>query len=246
MTGGRRPVPWLCGRPFAHRGLHDQAVGIPENSLAALKAAMDRGYGIELDVRGLASGEPVVFHDVTLARMTGSKGRIADLSRGDLAGLRLSGTGERIPLLAQALDLVAGRVPLLIEIKNEGQPGALERGVRERLAHYAGPFAVISFNPFTLGWFRRKARAMLRGQTSALFRGRRMTPWRKFAHRDFLLNVVSRPDFLLYEIDGLPRVSVALLRGLGWPIVTYTVTTQGGLAKARAFADNFVFETLRP
>jgi glycerophosphoryl diester phosphodiesterase len=246
VTGGRRAVPWLCGRAFAHRGLHDPAKGLPENSLAALEAAVDSGYGIELDVRALASGEPVVFHDATLARMTGRTGRIDALARGDLADLRLSGTRERIPLLAQALDLVAGRVPLLVEVKNEGQPGALERAVRDLLADYAGPFAVISFNPFTLGWFRRKAPAAIRGQTSALFRGRGRGRWRKFAHRDFLLNVVSRPDFLLYEIDGLPRVSVGLLRGLGWPVVTYTVTTQAELAKARAFADNFVFEGLRP
>ena len=246
VTGGRRAVPWLCERPFAHRGLHDPSQGLPENSLAALQAAVDGGYGIELDVRALSSGEPVVFHDATLARMTGRAGRIADLVRGDLAELRLSGTGERIPLLAQALHLVAGRVPILVEIKNEGQPGALERAVRDLLAGYAGPFAVISFNPFTLGWFRRRAPAAIRGQTSALFRGRGPGRWRKFAHRDFLLNVVSRPDFLLYEIDGLPRVSVGLLHGLGWPVVAYTVRTEAELAKARAFADNFVFEGLRP
>ncbi|MGB8273724.1 MAG: glycerophosphodiester phosphodiesterase family protein [Alphaproteobacteria bacterium] len=241
----KRPLgDWLTARAFAHRGLHDARRGVPENSLPAFAAAIAAGYGIELDVRRLASGEPVVFHDRDLARMTGRKGAIADIARRQLSGLHLASTAERVPLLSEVLDMVRGRVPVLIEIKNDGRAGALEQKVAKLLTAYEGPFAVISFNPFSLAWFRRHAPAFVRGQTAAAFRGRDMPLWRRLAQRDYLLNIVSRPDFLLYEIGALPRRSVALLRALGWPLLVYTVTTQAEREKALTLADNYIFENL--
>lgn len=136
--------------PLAHRGLHGGDV--PENSLAAAQAAIDAGYGIEVDIQPASDGTPMVFHDYDLARMAGERAFIRALSPQDLAARRLAGGTEPIPQLAQLLELVAGRVPVLIEIKDpDGRLGPnigdLHARVAETLRDYAGPVAVMSFNP---------------------------------------------------------------------------------------------------
>ena len=144
--------PAFLARPIAHRGLHDAAAGRPENSCAAILAAIEAGYGIEIDIQPCANGTPMLFHDYALDRLTDAVGSIRSLPCAELQALKLSGTNEGIPTLAEALDLVAGRVPLVIEIKDQdGQlgptVGALEAQVGAVLRGCAGPVAVISFNP---------------------------------------------------------------------------------------------------
>ncbi len=246
-----QPPAWIRERPIAHRGLHDAAPGItdaPENSLAAIDAAIARGYGIELDLRLLADGHVAVFHDAELERMTGARGRVAALRREQLAELRLPG-GHEIPLLRDVLERVDGRAPLLLELKSEraAEVGPLERAVFTRLERYAGPFALQSFNPVSLAFFRARTPTWPRGQLSYDFRDDRTIPgWKQFILRRLLLNVVSRPHFISYEVNSLPFWATTLTSALGLPLLAWTVDSPKELARARARADNIIFEGLLP
>jgi len=213
--------------------------------LAAIRAAIDAGYAVELDLQQI-SGGVAVFHDFDLARMTGRNGDLRQMTPAALKRFRLSGTGETIPLLEEVLALVRGRVPLMLEIKNPGRPGAFENLIAMQLAGYRGDLALVSFNPFSLGWLRRHAPRFPRGQTSCRFADSGLPVWPKFLRRNFLLNAVSRPDFLLYDLAALPYWAASLRRALGAKLIAYTVRSDADAAKARALADNFIFEKIRP
>lgn len=237
--------PWITARPIAHRGLFDPARGIPENSLAAVRAAIEAGYAAELDLRAARDGVAVI-HDRNLKRMTGVAGRIADMPLAELGRLALAGSNETIPSLQEVLDLAGGRAPLMLEIKNDGRAGIVEKMILEQLESYRGEVAVVSFNPFALAWLARHAPQIPRGQTGARFSGSGLPAWRRILQRNFLLNFVSRPHFLLYELEALPHPAVSWQRRRGMKVVTYTVRSQADAVKARACADNFIFETIRP
>jgi glycerophosphoryl diester phosphodiesterase len=236
---------WITARPIAHRGLFDNTRGIPENSLTAVRAAVEAGYAMELDLQAIAGGV-AVFHDSRLERMTGSPVAIARLAPSELMRLRLAGSNEGIPLLEDVLTLVKGRVPLMLEIKNDGRPGAFEELVLAKLADYRGDIAIVSFNPFSLRFIGGRAPHIPRGQTAASFKYSDLPRWRRVLQRNFLLNAVSRPDFLLYELDGLPNWAVAWRRSLGAKVVAYTVRSAADAEKAKLLADNFIFEGMRP
>ena len=142
---------WLVEQPIAHRGLHDKDT--PENSLAAFSKAIEAGYPIELDVRLIADGTVVVFHDNSLSRLTENDGYIKFLNKEDLKYLTLKDSEEKIPTFEEVLNLVNGQVPLLIEVKNESKVGQLESKVIELLKDYKGEYAVQSFNPYVLEYF---------------------------------------------------------------------------------------------
>lgn len=237
--------PWITARPIAHRGLFDARAGAPENSLAAVLAAMEAGYPAELDLQPAKDGV-AVFHDRTLRRMTGRTGRVADMPIVELKRVTLAGSGETIPSLEDVLALVAGRVPLMLEIKNEGRAGVFERAVLDRIASYRGDLAIVSFNPFSLAWFARHAPPILRGQTAARFDGSSLPAWRRILQRNLWLNVVSRPHFLLYELGALPNRAVTRRRKGGTKVIAYTVRSAAEAVKARSVADNFIFEDIRP
>src|SRR5690606_24212468 len=159
---------WLTRTPIAHRGLHDIARGIPENSRLAFQKAMDAGYAIELDVRITGDQQVVVFHDADLKRLCGRDGRVDRTPLAELKTMKLLGTEETVPSFRDVLDQVRGQVPLLVEIKKDkGEPaGILEASVARMLQHYPGPFAVQSFSPRTVKWFQKNAPQILRGQIS--------------------------------------------------------------------------------
>ena len=142
---------WLVETPIAHRGYWGK--NAPENSLSAFSKAIEKGYAIELDVQLLADNTVVVFHDESLARMTGNDGYLKYLNKEDLKALTLKGSKEKIPTLKEVLALVDGKVPLLIEIKNKHKVGNLEQAVLEELKSYNGEFAVQSFNPYSLSYW---------------------------------------------------------------------------------------------
>ena len=137
---------WLVEKYVAHRGLHDEES--PENSLSAFEKAIEKGYVIELDVQQIADGTVVVFHDTSLSRMTGQDGYLKNLITEDLSACYLEGTKETIPTFQQALDLINGRTPIIIEVKNTLKVGSLESATLEILKNYKGQFAIMSFNPF--------------------------------------------------------------------------------------------------
>lgn len=234
------PAAFLIERPFAHRGLHGGAEGPVENSLAAFRAAIAGGFGMECDVQASADGVAFVFHDATLDRLTAESGPVAARTAGELDRVMLTGTREPIPRLHALLALVAGRMPLLIEVKS---PNAHVRGlceaVAEALLYYAGQVAVMSFNPEVGAWFARNAPTVTRGlivteENKHGLRGmmeRRLALWR------------ARPDFLAYDIRDLPTSAfAAAARKRDLPMLTWTVRTDAQRDAAAQFADQPIFE----
>ena len=195
---------WLVETPIAHRGYHDKTA--PENSLAAFSKAVEKGYAIELDVQLLADDTVVVFHDESLARMTSNDGYLKYLNKDDIKSLKLAGTKETIPTLAEVLALVDGKVPLLIEVKNKYKVGKLEQAVINLLKHYKGEFAIQSFNPYSLAYFKKHAPNFLRGQLSGYFKGEKLGWLKKLVLKSMRLNKkVSEPHFISYEANALPN-----------------------------------------
>lgn len=242
---------WLTDIPMAHRGLHDEAAGIVENSHDAFAAAIDAGFGMECDIQISSDGEAMVFHDSKLDRMTEDKGRLRERTAKEIGGLTLKGSGaNHIQTLGELLDQIGGRTPLLVEIKKtEVEPGRLEDRTLEMLKAYSGPVAIMSFNPKTVGWFANHAPDVVRGQLSTAFRekGPKARPaLQRFAARHLLINAVSRPHFIGYDINHLPTPSTSLLRALGMPILTWTVRTQHQREIAERCADNIIFEGFNP
>jgi glycerophosphoryl diester phosphodiesterase len=236
---------WLVAAPIAHRGLHDETR--PENSLAAIDAAVQRGFPVEIDVQTSVDGRAVVFHDWNLRRLTGLDARVKLTKAAEIAKLRLAGGSEPIPFLEDVLDLVGGRHPLIIEIKNRKRPCGLEPEVSRILRRYRGPVAVHSFNPFSLGWFRRNHPGLCRGQISCSFDTDDMAGWKKLILAHYGMNWMSRPQFISHHWKQLPAIVPIILRALmQMPLLTWTVRTQKEHASALEFADNVFFEGYLP
>jgi len=230
MVRGKNVPDWLLAKPIAHRGLHAQG-GAPENSLAAFHAAIRAGLPIELDVHLLADQQPVVFHDNDLMRLTGVEGRIEGQDAQSIQSLRLLQTDQRVPLFAEVLREVDGASPLLIEIKSPASGvGPLEQAVLRELRDYKGPFAIQSFHPMSIHYFKVHAPAICRGQLSG---GNYGVPFAK----------LNQPDFVAYHVDSLNPRRTVRLRALGVPLLAWTVSNPTQFAEARRFADNFIFDT---
>jgi glycerophosphoryl diester phosphodiesterase len=238
------PAPdWLWTVPLAHRGLHGP--GVPENSLSAFEAACRAQVGIELDVRLTADGVAVISHDLDLRGVTGHAFRIDRLEASVLAGLRLLDSGEHVPTLRETLELIAGRVPVMVEVKNETlRAGATEMATAEILRGSDAPLVIASFNPQTIRWFARHLPAVARVQTGgspgAVPRAARP------ALRRLLAAGLGRPCALSWNVAGLGDALVRDARRRGMPVTAWTVRTSEDLALARAGADNVIFEGLTP
>lgn len=240
-------------RPIAHRALHDRQAGRPENSLAAVRAAMTAGYGIEIDLQPSADGVAMVFHDETLDRLAEATGPVAALGAAELSALRLRGGAEGIPTLAQVLGTVAGQVPLLIELKDQtgvmgASDGRLETATAAALAGYDGPVAVMSFNPSMMAWMRDLAPAIPRGLTTYAFPAEDFPPaWRDpGTHRSDLAAIADfdrvGASFISHDWHDLARPRVAELRAQGWPILCWTIRSPADEAEARKVAHSITFE----
>ena len=234
---------WLVEQPIAHRGLHN--LSVPENSLGAFAKAIEAGYAIELDVQLISDGTIVVFHDNNLSRLTSNDGNLKILTKEDLKYLSLLDSDEKIPTLEETLNFVAGRVPLLIEIKNDGKVGDLEKGVLELLSKYNGKFAVQSFNPYVLEYFYKHAPEIPRGQLSSYFRDAKLSFVKKFALKRMLLNdKISHPDFISYEAKRLPNRFTRKYKKL--PLLAWTVRSESEYLKVVKYCDNIIFEGFEP
>jgi glycerophosphoryl diester phosphodiesterase len=223
----------LIGHTYAHRGLH--GAGVPENSLAAFAAAMDRGFGMECDVQRSADGYAVVFHDWELDRLTGEHGEVAARNAADLGRIMLSGSSEPIPGLRQVLDLVAGKVPLLIEIKSrrDRRTVPLCLAVRRELEGYRGDHAVMSFDPRVSRWFAIHSPHTLHGLVVTEEKGKTLLG----RIRRYLAFRYARPDFLAYDIRDLPSRFAAARRRQGLPVLTWTVRNPDHRERAALYAD---------
>jgi glycerophosphoryl diester phosphodiesterase len=242
-------LDWLTARPLAHRGLHD-AAGAVENTASAFAAAIAGGYGIECDLQVSRDGEAMVHHDDALGRLTEGSGRLAELSAAEIKKVRFRRGADRILTLAELCELVAGRVALAIELKShfDGDRWLAERTAAV-LASYAGPAAVMSFDPQMLEMLRQIAPALARGIVAQ----RRYDDWPGLspAQRRSLAWLThlprTRPQFIAYAIKDLPALAPLVLHRLfGLPLLTWTVRSEAERSRARRWADQIIFEGLRP
>lgn len=248
-----RMAPAFYDRPFAHRGLHDSAR--TENGMAAMLAAIDAGYGIELDVQPRGDGTPIVFHDYTVDRLTSETGRIAEMSPAQVSALRLP-CGGTVPTLAEVLDAIDGRVPVLVEIKDQDGAygpniGPLEAQVTPLCLAYClrhGPqsLAVMSFNPFSTAWFAAHAPDLLRGIVSYDYADEDLPESQRAALatcRDF---DAMAADFISYGAMSFPAPSIATFRMRGVPVLTWTIRSEAAAREAVKHCDQITFEKFLP
>lgn len=236
--------------PVAHRAYHDIDQGRPENSRAAVHAACNAGYGIEIDLQLSADGEAMVFHDYSLDRLTGETGPTRQRDAAQLTKIPLiGGVGETIPTLAEVLAAVAGRVPVLIEIKDQdgamgNAVGPLERRTAQLLSDYAGPVAVMSFNPNSVAAFAEFAPNIPRGLTTCAF-----DPNDWPLSTEVCEDLREIPDlertgasFISHDVSDLDRPRVQQIRASGLPVLCWTIRSQQQEDEARKLADNITFE----
>lgn len=232
-------ISWLTARPIAHRGYHNLTRAVWENTLPAFARAVDHGYAIECDVHLSSDGVPMVFHDHSLRRLTGTEGFVWQRTAAELAALRI-GENDAVPSLEETLELVSGRVPLIIELK--GTPGR-DMGLVERvcdlLHHYGGQAAIMSFDHWLIREFRAHAREIPTGLTAYGSAGHELE-----AHFSMLAHDLS---FVSYSVMDLPNRFVDFVRDrLSMPVISWTVCDEHMARKAASCADQMTFEGFDP
>ncbi|NJO54533.1 MAG: glycerophosphodiester phosphodiesterase [Bacteroidales bacterium] len=243
---------WLTARPIAHRGLHDAAGGIVENTRSACAAAVAAGYAIEVDLQLSADGEAMVFHDDDLDRLTETTGPVAARVARDLRSVRFRATADVMMRFSDLLTLVAGRVPLIVELKSRFD-GDLRLAGRaaEVAAPYAGPLALMSFDPAQVAALRTLAPGIVRGITAERHYADpewdHLPAWRKQVLGNLLHWPSSRAQFVAFCVGDLPTAATQIARRLlGLPLLAWTVRTPKDRARAGRWADQMIFEGFRP
>lgn len=247
-TSRRNQMEAYRGTMFAHRGYHCIAKGIPENSLSAFRAALKKGYGIELDVHLTKDNQVVVFHDDNLKRVCGINRHPEAMTVSELRECHLLGTSEHIPTFKEVLKLVNGKVPLLIEFKLPGRSTALCEEAYRLLRNYHGPCLVQSFNPLGLHWFFENAPHILRGQLASNLTKSDKKPHFlfRFLAKHLMLNFWGHPDFISYKLTDLPTFNTSLLHTfLGTPFAVWTLRDEVSLQEGIAHYDMQIFEKSR-
>lgn len=233
---------WFCKYKLAHRGLHNEF--FPENSLGAFENACTYKFAIELDVRILKDGTPVIFHDRNTKRMCGIDALINDINAEDLANYKLNNSKYSIPTLREVLDLVAGRTPIMIELKPVNRKEKIEEKVYSIIKDYQGDIAVKSFNPISMMWFKRHAPEVIRGMLSSAFNDVEDLPfiYKQLVKKLRLFSWV-KPDFISYNYTDLPNKYVTKRKV---PVLAWTITNKDAEAIAMHNADNIIFEQYLP
>jgi glycerophosphoryl diester phosphodiesterase len=247
-----RAPDWLTARAIAHRGLHDRVCGIIENMPAAAQAAVSGNFGIECDIQLTADGEAMVHHDDALGRLTESTGALLGMTSGQLRAVKFKDTSERMMSLGDLCALVAGRVPLVIEVKSHFDGDRkLVRRMSEVLASYSGPVAGMSFDPDQVLALREKMPALPRGIIAQRTYDEADWPEATLAQRQSMLHLRhafrTQPHFVAYWVDDLPAPAPWIARNIfGLPLLTWTVRTPEQRARAARYADQMIFEKFLP
>ena len=249
-TQGRTGHPGLSalqGWGYAHRGLHDETK--PENSMAAFRAALENGYGIELDIHLMKDGNLAVIHDTTLMRTTGKDGKITDLTTEELTNYHLEGTDETIPTFRQVLDLFGGKAPLIIELKADDNIEALVDAAVKAMEGYEGPYCMESFDPRCVHMLKKKYPHIIRGQLTEDFfaTGSKLPAPLKWALKHQVMNFMITPDFVAYKFRDRKTISNTLVRKF-WGVqgVTWTLKTQEEYNAATSEGWLPIFEGFKP
>ena len=239
----------LKGWGYAHRGLHRE--GVPENSMAAFRAALEKGYGIELDIHLMKDGNLAVIHDASLLRTAGVDVKIEDLTAEDLENYRLEGTDEKIPLFKDVMAIYEGRAPMIVELKPvDNNHAALAEAACEILEDYKGVYCIESFDPRCIQWLKKNRPHIIRGQLTENFVAydKTLPPAIRFLLTHNLLNFTTVPDFVAYKFaDRKDTISNPLCRH-AWDIqgVTWTIKTQEDYDTAVAEGWLPIFEGFEP
>lgn len=236
---------WIVKRMISYRGLHNDL--LPENSLGAIKNAMQNGYAVAVDVRALDDGTVVAFHDEKLGRLTGLDGYLSSLKQSDLSATKLLGSDECIPTLQQVLQTVDGAIPLLINVMQKGTVGTLEKNLVAILNQYRGEFAVQSTNPYSLEYFKITAPHFFRGQVAGSMKNdKSLGYFKRMALMRMRLNKhVSCPHFISYDLHDLPSPYVSKYRKR-LPILGWMVRSYEDYSHCKKFCDNVIFEKYIP
>jgi glycerophosphoryl diester phosphodiesterase len=247
-----RAPEWLTARPVAHRGLHDAARGVIENMAAAAQAAIDGNFAIECDIQLSADGEAMVHHDDALGRLTEGSGRLRDKTAAELKAVAFKATSERMMTLTDLCELVAGRVPLVIEVKSlfDGDRKLVKR-MAEVLSSYQGPAVGMSFDPDQVVNLRELIPSRPRGIVAERHYTAEDWPEASPAQRDGMTHLRhffrSQPDFIAFYVEELPSLPPWLARNVfGCPLLSWTVRTPAQRARAARHADQMIFEGFVP
>ena len=238
----------LFGWHYAHRGLHDNNSEAPENSMAAFRKAVEAGYGIELDVQLSKDRIPVVFHDEDLKRVCCVEGKVRDYTYQELQQFTLCQSNERIPLLADFLKMVDGRVPLIIEIKIHEKASVVCEKADALIREYKGTYCIESFHPFAVKWYKEHRPEVIRGQLSANFKksGKEEDGGMFLVHY-LLTNFLCRPDFIAFDHRHKNSISRLVNKYLfGALSVAWTIRSKEELTQAKKAFDLFIFEGFMP
>lgn len=234
---------------IAHRGLFDNESEAPENSIPAFQRAVQQGYGIELDVQLTTDNRLVVFHDETLQRMCGFDKKLTECSYDELKHYRLAKSDEKIPLFDEVLKVIDGKVPLIVEVKSEGDWKKTTQLMAERMDSYRGCYCMESFHPFAVKWFKDHRPEIIRGQLSTnYFKDKINRKWyEKFLLSNLMLNFLTKPDFIAYNHLWKKDFSYTLCRKLFKPEnVAWTIKNQKELEEAEKTFDVIIFDSFIP
>jgi glycerophosphoryl diester phosphodiesterase len=245
-------LDWLTARPVAHRGLHDAAAGVIENTASAFAAAIEGGFAIETDVQISADGEAMVHHDFALGRLTLGSRQLAAMTAAGLKDVPFKATADRMMTLGELCTFVSGRTPLVIELKSrfDGDLRLVQRAAQV-LQSYAGPAVLMSFDPVPIAALREIAPHLPRGIVAERHyvdnEWRVLTPGQKRSLAFLLHAHRTRPHFIAYHVKALPSLAPLIARYLfGRPLLTWTVRTPDDRATAKRWADQMIFEGFRP
>lgn len=231
---------WLFNIPIAHRGLWGE--DIIENSLPAYQNAVDNGYPIEIDIYSSKDGVLFSFHDALLKRMTGADGYIFEKTFEELKALRLSNSQHKIPTFDEVLSLVKGKVPLLIEFKDQPDKNFIKTAV-EKLKNYKGEFAVQSFNPLIIKQIKKLAPEFIRGILATETHAKKYSAFKRWVLKNMPFNFLIKPDFISYSFEDLP---LKKSKTKNIPVITWTITDKLAAEKVKPFAKNIIFEHFIP
>ena len=241
----RQDYKWLTDVYVAHRGLFDNAKGIPENSLPAFELAVKNGFGIEMDVQASKDGVLVVFHDDTLKRMTGAEGKLCDYTFEELRALRLLDTDCQIPTFEEFLKTANG-VNLVVEIKTHANVGEVEQKVYDALKGYTGNYCIESFNPFIVRWFKVHAPEVIRGQLSCSFEAAPFSKLKKWLLSQLKLCKWNGSQFIAYDAATLKGNKAVAKFAKKIPIICWTVKSQKQYDELHDYFDNMIFDSFYP
>ncbi|PKL00223.1 MAG: glycerophosphodiester phosphodiesterase [Tenericutes bacterium HGW-Tenericutes-1] len=242
-----KDLNWIKNGLFTHRGLHTLDKSVPENTLTAFKNAIAKSYGIEMDVNQLKDGTIVVFHDKNLLRLCGVDLYLKDLNFEDLKEYRILNTEEKIYKLEDILKIIDGKVPLLIELKPFGEKERFCSKFMEVMDTYHGQWAMHSFHPAFVAWFKKNRPEVIRGQISEYFEDDpKMNKINKFLMKHLWINLVSKPDFINYGIHNMPNIYLNRAQKHGTLVIGYAARSQEEFDKVRKYYSNPVFEFFEP